>query len=232
MVVFMSETVQKYLLDYIRKKDLQPGDKLPSERELMQLLEVGRSSVREALQILLERGIIEKQPGKGAYLKNTFNSEVENIKSLLPSIDITHSLDLLEFRKGIETEIAYLAAQRMNEEFLTALEESIVNLEGCVKAGTSIIVPDLLFHNTLAQSTNNNVIIQVYQSLADIFKKIRIEMATNDDVEHAMYFHKEILKAINQRNSEKSSILMRQHMEDVQFNYRKMLTETGLIEQD
>lgn len=232
MVVFMSETVQKYLLDYIRKKDLQPGDKLPSEREIMQLLEVGRSSVREALQILSERGIIEKQPGKGAYLKNTFHSDEGNLKSLLPSIDITHSLDLLEFRKGIETEVAYLAAQRMNEEFLTVLEESIVNLEGCVKEGSSIIVPDLLFHNTLAQSTKNDVIIHVYQSLTETFKKIRIEMAINDDVENALHYHNEIIKAIKQRNSEKSSILMRKHMEDVQFNYRKMLAETGLIEQD
>ncbi|MCP1358046.1 FadR/GntR family transcriptional regulator [Aneurinibacillus migulanus] len=55
--IIVSETVQKFLCDFIQKKNLQPGDQLPSERELAKLLEVGRSSVREALQTLSEKGV-------------------------------------------------------------------------------------------------------------------------------------------------------------------------------
>ncbi|MFD2617525.1 FadR/GntR family transcriptional regulator [Terrilactibacillus laevilacticus] len=230
-MIVVSETVQKFLLDYIRKKDLQPGDKLPSERELVQLLEVGRSSVREALQVLSERGIIEKQPGKGAFLKsNVFHNHLGNVKSLMPSMDTHSSLDLLQFRIGTESEIAYLAAKNRSDDCIHILEQSILDLEDCINNGTSIIAPDLLFHGTLAKATMNELIVQVYSTLVEFFKKVRIEMAINDDVEHALYYHKEILKAVKNRNSERSSILMRRHIEDVQLNYKKMLSEMGVIE--
>lgn len=230
-MIIVSETVQKFLLDYIRKKDLQPGDKLPSERELVQLLEVGRSSVREALQILTERGYIEKHAGKGAYVKSRIpQNDFKDLTDLFPSMDIHASLDLLEYRKGIETENAFLAAMRRDHNSIDDLERSIYDLEMCIRNESSIIAPDLDFHGTLALATQNEVIAQVYKSLVDFFKKVRIEMAINDNVENALYYHKEILIAIKQKNPERSCILMRRHIEDVQLNYQKMLSEMGIVE--
>ncbi|MBM7570040.1 FadR/GntR family transcriptional regulator [Aquibacillus albus] len=227
-MIVVSETVQKFLLDYIRKKGLQAGDKLPSERDLVQLLEVGRSSIREALQILAERGIIEKRAGKGAYLKTTLHhNELKDITTWLPSMDVNQSLDLLEFRKGIEVKIAYLAAKRRDIDCIDRLEKSMDDLRICVANGTSIIVPDLDFHGTLALATQNDVIVSVYKSVVDNFKKVRMEMAINDDIEHAFYYHKEILKAVKEKDSEKSGMLMQRHLEDVQLNYRIMLSELG-----
>lgn len=224
----VSETVQKFLLDYIRKKDLKRGDKLPSERELVQLLEVGRSSIREALQILAERGVIEKQAGKGVYLKTTLHhDQLKNITTWLPSLDVKQSLDLLEFRKGIEVKIAFLAAKRRDIKSIETLEKSIDDLIICVESGTSIIVPDLLFHGTLATATQNDVIVSVYKSVVDNFKRVRMEMAINDDMDHALYFHREILKAVKEQDSERSGKLMELHLEDVQQNYRVMLSELG-----
>ncbi|WKB35412.1 GntR family transcriptional regulator [Terrilactibacillus sp. S3-3] len=137
-MIIVSETVQKFLVDYIKKRNMQPGDKLPSERELVEMLEVGRSSVREALQILTERGIIEKRPGKGAYLKsNFFQCHTNNLQLLIPAMDISTSLDMLEFRKGIETENAFLAAKRRDHESIQTLERSVIDLENCVKKETN-----------------------------------------------------------------------------------------------
>lgn len=227
-MIVVSEMVQKFLLDYIRKKGLQRGDKLPSERELAQLLGVGRSSVREALQILAERGIIEIHAGKGAYLKTALHhNELKNITTWLPSLDVNQSLDLLEFRKGIEVKIAFLAAKRRDFHCIEILEKSIDDLSVCVANGTSIIVPDLLFHGTLARATQNDVIMNVYKSVVDNFKKVRMEMAINDNVDHALYFHEEILKAVKEQDSERSGKLMQMHLEDVQLNYRVMLSELG-----
>ncbi|MGN7397771.1 FadR/GntR family transcriptional regulator [Peribacillus frigoritolerans] len=230
-MIIVSETVQKFLLDYIRKKNLQPGDKLPSERELVQILEIGRSSVREAFQILAERGIIEKHAGKGAYVRKIIpQNDFKNLTDLFPSMDFNASLDLLEFRKGIETENAFLAAMRSDNNSIDDLERSIYDLEMCIRNGSSIIVPDLNFHRTLALATQNDVIVQVYKSMVDFFKKVRIEMAINYNVENALYYHKEILIAIKQKKTERSCILMRRHIEDVQLNYRKMLSEMGVLE--
>ncbi|WP_010632449.1 FadR/GntR family transcriptional regulator [Sporolactobacillus vineae] len=223
--MIVSETVQKFLLDYIRTR-VKIGDKLPSEREIAKMLQVGRSSVREALQSMCDSGIIEKRPGKGNYLKQKIDGRMTTVvQRLLPTFNIESSLDFLEFRRGIETENAYLAAQRMTSPSIDILKKSIVDLKECVKKGESIIVPDLTFHNTVAHSTQNRVMIQVYDSLIEYFKKVRIEMAINDDVENAVYFHTEILKAIKVRDASKSSMLMRDHIEDVRLHYKKMLSE-------
>lgn len=224
-MIIVSETVRKFLLDYIRKR-VKPGEKLPSEREIARMLEVGRSSVREALQTLCERGIIEKKPGKGNYLKEDSGNQISyNIRKLLPTFDVRSSIDLLEFRRGIETENAYLAALRRTDDTLELLKRSIEELKICVKRGDSIIAPDLAFHNTIAHSAQNKVITEVYDSLIEWFKKVRIEMAIDDDVENAIYYHTEMLKAIKEKNAERSSLLMRRHIEDVLLHYKKMLSE-------
>ncbi|RNB90624.1 FadR family transcriptional regulator [Brevibacillus fluminis] len=223
-MVIVSETVQKYLLDFIRKKELKPEDKLPSERELVNMLEVSRSSIREALQTLAEQGIVEKRPGKGVYIKkNPFQNNGEITQTLMMLVDFTSSLHLLELRQGVEGEIAHLAAKRIEKADIQILEQSIVDLEVCIKMDTPIIVPDLVFHNTLARSTQNGIILQVYNSIAEFFKKVRIEMATEDDVHQALYYHKEILQAVKAGDSERSSKWMREHIEDVKQHYQKML---------
>lgn len=229
-MIGVSETVQKFILDYIRTR-AKPGEKLPSEREIAKMLEVGRSSVREALQTLTERGIIEKRPGKGNYLiDRSTDQHAFDIRNLLPAFDVESSLDLLEFRRCIETENAYLAARRRTKETLMILEEAVDELKTCVERQTSIIVPDLKFHNAIAHATQNKIIISVYDSLISFSKKVRIEMAINDDTEHALFYHTSIFEAIKNEDEEKSGNLMRRHIEDVQLHYKKMLSEITPLE--
>ncbi|WHY90949.1 FadR/GntR family transcriptional regulator [Neobacillus cucumis] len=225
-MAIVSETVQKFLCDLIQNKNLKPGDPLPSERELAKWLEVSRTSVREALQTLSEKGIITKQIGKGAFVKkNPFVEDREISKSLMMSMDVNNSLELLEFRKAIEVEIAYLAAKRIQSCDIQILEKSLIDLEVCIKMESSIVVPDLVFHGTLARSINNEVMIQTYNSISDFFKRVRIEMAVYDDVQNALYYHQQILNAIKNGEAERSSKLMREHIEDVQQHYQNMLKQ-------
>lgn len=204
----VSETVQKFLCDLIRKKNLHPGAQLPSERELVRILGVSRSSVREALQTLSEKAIIVKKAGKGVFVKrNPFSEATEFSGSLAISMDINNSLDLLELRKAIEVEIAYLAAKRIQSHNLLIIEQTLVDLEVCIKMESSIIVPDLVFHGTLARATNNEVIIQVYNSISEFFKKIRIEMAVYDDIQNALYYHQQMFTALKKGEAEKCSKL-------------------------
>ncbi|WP_096439252.1 FadR/GntR family transcriptional regulator [Alteribacter populi] len=228
-MAIVSETVQKFVCDLIQSKNLEPGDLLPSERELANRLNVGRSSIREALQSLSEKGIIEKRIGKGAFVKKNLSVEDVGVsKSLMLSMDINNSLNLLEFRKAIEVEIAYLAAKRIQSKDIQILEKSLIDLEVCIKMESSIVVPDLVFHGTLARSINNDVMIQTYNSISDFFKRVRIEMAVYDDVKNALYYHQQIIKAINKGEAEKCSRLMREHIEDVEGNYHEMLKEFGI----
>ncbi|SIR60180.1 GntR family transcriptional regulator, transcriptional repressor for pyruvate dehydrogenase complex [Peribacillus simplex] len=225
-MTIVSETVQKFLCDFILKNSLMSGDQLPSERELAKLLEVSRSSVREALQSLSEKEIIEKKIGKGVYVKKSLHLHDSAFSSTFEiSVNIDNSLDLLELRKVIEAEIAFLAAKRIKPSEIHILEQSLVDLEVCIKMGTSIIVPDLVFHRTLARSTNNQVIIDMYNNISEFFKKVRIEMATYDDTKNALHYHQQILKAVKKGDSDRSSKLMKEHIEDVKSHYIKMVEE-------
>ncbi|MCP1358047.1 FadR/GntR family transcriptional regulator [Aneurinibacillus migulanus] len=161
--------------------------------------------------------------------KNPFIDDTSISRSLMMSMDISNSLDLLEFRKAIEIEIAHLAAKRMQSHDIQILERSLVDMKVCIKMESSIIVPDLVFHETLARSTNNEVIIQVYNYISEFFKRIRIEMAVYDDVENALYYHRQILNAIKKGEADKCSRLMRAHIEDVQQHYHGMLYTSDLI---
>lgn len=227
----VSKTVQKFLCDFIQKKNLQPGERLPSERELAKLLEVSRTSVREALQSLSEKEIIEKKVGKGVYVKKNLHFNHKAFSSTFGvSFNIDNSLDLLELRKVIEAEIAYLATKRIGLNEINILEQSIVDLEVCIKMESSIIVPDLVFHRTLALSTNNQMIIDIYNNISEFFKKLRIEMATYDDTENALYFHQQILNAVKNGDADRSSNLMKEHIEDVKQHYIKMAEEYKQIQ--
>ncbi|WP_198512568.1 FadR/GntR family transcriptional regulator [Bacillus sp. mrc49] len=223
-MAIVSETVQKFLCDFILKNNLMCGDQLPSERELAKLLEVSRSSVREALQSLSEKEIIEKKIGKGVYVKKNFHLNDQAFSSTFEiSVNIDNSLELLELRKVIEAEIVYLAAKKIEPNEINILEQSLVDLEVCIKMESSIIVPDLVFHRTLARSTNNQVIIDMYNNISEFFKKVRIEMATYDDAINALYYHQQILKAVKSGDSDRSSKLMKEHIEDVKSHYIKMV---------
>jgi GntR family transcriptional repressor for pyruvate dehydrogenase complex len=225
-MAIVSETVQKFLCDFILKNNLTSGDLLPSERELAKLLEVSRSSVREALQSLSEKEIIEKKIGKGVYVKKSLHLNDKAFSSTFEvSVNIDNSLDLLELRKVIEAEIVFLAAKRIKPNEINILEQSLVDLEVSIKMESSIIVPDLVFHRTLARSTNNQVIIDMYNNISEFFKKVRIEMATYDDTKNALFYHQQILNAVKKGDSDRSSKLMKEHIEDVKSHYIKMVEE-------
>ncbi|TDL91767.1 FadR family transcriptional regulator [Vibrio vulnificus] len=225
-MAIVSETVQKFLCDFILKNNLTCGDQLPSERELAKLLEVSRSSVREALQSLSEKEIIEKKVGKGVYVKKSLQLNDKAFSSTFDiSINIENSLDLLELRKVIEAEIVFLAAKRIKPNEIHILEQSLVDLEVSIKMESSIIVPDLVFHRTHARSTNNQVIIDMYNNISEFFKKVRIEMATYDDTKNALFYHQQILNAVKKGDSDRSSKLMKEHIEDVKSHYIKMVEE-------
>ncbi len=107
-------SIVEQLVEHIQNGTLQPGDKLPSERQLIQMLGVGRSSVREALQGLVMMGLVEVRPGQGSYVKSNLHSFIPDLSKpgLSDNLQREMRLQLIEARRMIEIEIAAQAAVR------------------------------------------------------------------------------------------------------------------------
>src|SRR5574342_711822 len=128
----LSQVVLEQLMEQIRSGSLRPGDRLPTEHELARALDVGRSSVREALRGLIAFGLIETKAGRGAVVTQQARSPLAHVRSsahLLERVQKTALLDLLEVRECLEGQAAELAAQRATAEDVATIERAAGSVE-------------------------------------------------------------------------------------------------------
>ena len=124
--VTLVASIVEQLVENIQNGTLQPGEKLPSERQLIQMLGVGRSSVREALQGLVMMGLVEVRPGQGSYVKSNLHSFIPDLSKpdLSNNLQREMRLQLIETRRMIEVEIAGQAATRAKPQQIDRWRET------------------------------------------------------------------------------------------------------------
>jgi DNA-binding FadR family transcriptional regulator len=167
------KTVVESIIDQVlvRIKDgtLRPGDKLPSERQLIDMLHVSRSSVREALQALAAMDLVESRAGDGTFVKELkpsfyLNSDIESLSSVLQQQMYRH---LNQARLVLESGIAEIAAAQITDDSRQALTIAL----GVYEAGASAISDETGWpghnqvHLVIAEATGNPVLLQILQSL-------------------------------------------------------------------
>lgn len=122
--------VIEYIQTEVEEGRLLKGDKIPSEREMVDILGIGRNSIREALKILDILGIVDRRQGVGSYINDSFDSWFSKPMSVAIMLSETSKNEIFEFRNMIEVKIAKLAADRITEEEigeLTACYEKMSN---------------------------------------------------------------------------------------------------------
>ena len=164
----LAETVAEQILSLILANDLGAGDKLPSEKELVEQLQVGRSTVREALKSLSALGIVDMRPGHGTSVKRLDARKIMRPDLLALMIDKTLTERLLEAREIIEPEIANLAAQRATEEDLAAIHEVLHKTEEAIQAGQPVYRLSPEFHRALADAAHNEVLLMFMDSISTL----------------------------------------------------------------
>ena len=139
---------------------LQPGDKLLSERELSEKLNVSRASVREAFSALEMMGIIAIRPGEGSFVRQvSFEGMLEPLSFIL-QMEIDDIMQLLEVRKILEVETAALAALRATPADLEAIHKSLVSMMEELRQGEIGDIADASFHFSVAKAANNPILIK------------------------------------------------------------------------
>ncbi len=155
----LSQSAVEAIKAFIADKDLKPGAKLPSERELCQALNISRASVREALRTLEIIGLIEVKPGSGIYFKDWTGDISIPLTTWLPNK--TETLDeIFEVRQLIEPRAAGLAAERATPDIIKKMAASLNTFNQCVDADDlpGMILADTEFHRLVAMATENKTL--------------------------------------------------------------------------
>lgn len=160
-----SEIIVNQILDSVAQGTLKPGDKLPPERELSQMFGVCRASVREATRALTLMGYLEVFQGKGAFLRPDINQTQVGSARLSGALAAAASLDLVEIRDVLECKAVALASERATVAQLEAVAGAVEIMENVTTDALAFYAADLEFHQSLAEASNNTVLIEMMNLL-------------------------------------------------------------------
>lgn len=208
----LSQTIADTLLSMITiEKRFSAGDQLPNENELSAELNVSRTTLREAVRILVAHGILEIQRGKGTFV--TPNAlEQKTHWGRLSDIEVNIK-DLYEMRLIFEPEAAYLAAVRATDAELRRILEYGEKIEQEIKAGQDRTDHEHSFHKAIAQATHNEFMNQLmpilYQAIA---KGVTLSTMSHKAVSDTVNDHRMIMDFLVQRNAEGAKSAMKIHI--------------------
>ena len=220
------EQVMDQIKDMIDNGVLKKGDKLPSERDLVEELQVSRASIREALRALEVIGLIECRQGEGNFIKSSFQDNLFEPLSIMYMLEGTNPGDILELRKIMEVEAAGLAAKRITDEQLAELKEIMERFENCKDEELNAMI-DKELHYKIAECSGNVLIFNILRTvslLVDDFIKDarRLIIADQDKKKMLLLQHKDMYLAIEMHSSVAARKAMRQHL-DYTNKYSKMM---------
>lgn len=209
------EDIVRQIQDLIADNHLAPGDRLPGERELADVLSVSRASVREALRVLDFLGVVEARAGEGTFVATHPPAPLDpSVYRLLR--EQTFLLDVLAVRRIVEDEIVRLASASATRDDFAALEQYLGRRERELAGGRQDVAGDLLFHAMLADATGNPVLGSVMRHLNELWLQSREKTGRKETSPHrAHQFHRQVLAALRRRQSGTARQIMRKHLDDM-----------------
>ena len=210
----MVEAIAQGLIEYIAAEGLKGGDRLPSERKLVEMVGASRLPLREALSVLKGLGIVEAKHGKGLFVKQLDPAAVFGMLSPLlrsqANIDLGH---LFEARMHLEGSVAELAAANRTGENLDALEAATQGMQRDLSVRRAYIEFDMAFHQELARSTGNSIFNVFMASITDLIVELQFLYQDEVEVRHlAVMEHEEVLEAVRRRDGPRAKAAMQNHL--------------------
>jgi len=154
----LSEQTAEKIINLIKEQNLKPGDKLANEFELADQLEVSRSTVREAIKLLISRNILEIRKGSGTFISDKQGIPDDPLGLIFAERDDKLALDLVDVRLMLEPEIAAMVATRATEEQRKHIMEQCLKVEEVILKGEEYREEDIRFHRCIAEASGNQII--------------------------------------------------------------------------
>jgi GntR family transcriptional repressor for pyruvate dehydrogenase complex len=223
--VTVVESIVEQIVRQIQAGTIKPGDRLPSERQLIEIMRVSRSSVREALQGLAMMGLIESRPGQGTFVSDSLHHMVPNVNRPGLSASLQHEMriKLIEARRTVECTTARLAAERATDETITQLQQIFAEYRETTLHGSyqrALSGPHHSFHLKLAEMTQNPFYTPVVETLLSAIPQGLRESefltlggpGPQSILQAEIEIHQAICDAVARRDGDAAAAAMEQHM--------------------
>ncbi|MDO6473390.1 FadR/GntR family transcriptional regulator [Maribacter sp. 1_MG-2023] len=199
--------------DLINNKNLEPGDKLPSERMLSEKFKVSRSNVREAIQKLEFYGILKSKPQSGTFVADIGQVAMNGMMDDILGLEDPDFKSLVETRILLELKTVRLAAKRRTDDDLKSMESALEAFKQKVLNKEDAVQEDLLFHLAIAQacgnSTINRMMLIITPEIINNFEKYHV--CDKNQSEKRLKEHQDIFEAIKEQNTQKAKQMMKDH---------------------
>jgi GntR family transcriptional regulator, transcriptional repressor for pyruvate dehydrogenase complex len=199
------------------RQDLKPGDLLPPERKLVQMLRVSRSSVRDAIRSLELIGLVEPRQGVGTVVCDPVKDLPANPLAAVLQGKRKMVAELLEVRQMLEPPLARRAAQHARREEIDQLEAILSRQEEKMRRGELAIEEDSDFHYRLALAADNSVALKAVDMLMDLLRETREQsLQVEGRQEKSLAGHYRILAALKRGDAPAAEAAMQRHLAEIE----------------
>ena len=210
----LGQGVLRSLRHYIVAAGLQPGDRLPPERELAEELGVSRNTLREALRSLRMIGVVTRRPKHGSFLQSvdlTSLAEVSRFMMVRSSSDFDK---LFVARRLLEVSVLPLVIQNATEEHFKQMERAIALMEAEIDSGGLGTELDIEFHQALLAATDNHFLQQFGLLLQEYLRDPRTKLQLDEDeARQGLEGHKKLVRYLREGCLDEAKKLMEWHID-------------------
>jgi len=226
----LHEGVVQQIVAQIMSGALEPGTSLPSESTLAQQFGVSRTVIREAVRLLVGKGLVAVKHGSGMQVQPSDQWNHLDPLILFERLRIGHDEtllhDLLELRRVIEVEVAALAALRRTPEDVQLLRTAVEEMRGVLDNPEVYTRLDIAFHNSILATARNRLLAQALRPASQALLMGRmISSQRPGGTATSERGHEEILAAIESGDQEQTRTVMHRHILQFESDIRTSLAE-------
>jgi GntR family transcriptional repressor for pyruvate dehydrogenase complex len=205
--------VVNHIRALLEKGALQPGDRIPPERELARSLKISRASLRTGIGYLVAMGVMKVRHGVGTFINDGPAEFSKASLGLMSALYGFQFWQMFEARLIIESSLAALAAERGNEEHHAALAEQVAEMFASTDSPAEFLVHDVLFHRIIAQASCNPILAAIIETITTaMYEKRRKTVEHAINLREMAEMHRAIFRAIRSHNPLEARKLMEHHL--------------------
>lgn len=215
----LSKKIERQIREAIMQKIFLAGDKLPGEFELAEKFGVSRTAIREALQMLSGRGLVDIRKGSGVYVSEIDMSNVVDPFYQLLDMKCGEAslLHLIRVRLFMEPEITKIAALHRTDNDVQNLQELFIKMKSFMDNPEEMIESDIKFHRQISSATNNPIIPIIMEPIFQLLHKfISSTYRQSHAPDLAIQYHESLLKFIKDKNPDGAYNTMKRHMQEAE----------------
>jgi len=209
--------VVNHIRSLLENGTLQPGDRIPPEREFARALKISRASLRTGIGYLAAMGVMKVRHGVGTFVAD---GPPEFSKASLSLLGVLHgfqSWQMFEARLILESSLAELAAERGREEHNTALAEEVAEMFSAMESPAEYLIHDVLFHRIISQASGNPILAALMETVtSEMYDERRKTVERTRNLRESAEMHREIYRAIRARKPLEARRLMEEHLRQAQ----------------